>query len=675
MHRPEQPGLFGLRAGGRSSVLPIDRHFDVAFADEMARLESYNKHHYRPNTYMHKWWARRCGSTFRLILKHLVEDELLRDYYAPGGLEGAVILDPMMGGGTTLHEALRLGANVIGVDIDPIPVLQARATLSDVPLSRLEEGFATLQEALSARLAPLFHTACPHCQCEVPLRFMLYAARRHCACGPVLVADSTILRYEEDGATLRLCERCHAVTRDGANCACPPLPDRPPLVPKELTGCGECGERYQENTTIPYYRRYAPLVVVAACPTHGLFYEAPRAGDLRHLEAADARRSRLALGARAGFDVPSGLKSRDLLGRGVSSFIDLFSSRQLIYLEEAIRLLPRFEPLVRLNLALLVSTSLEFNSLLCGYKGVRRGERPGAIRHTFSYHAYAFPYTALENNLLYPQKASGTLEKLFHDRIRRARKWALRPRERRLTKKRRFSTIMGEREIGLEVADLAAFPVEKGGRFLLRQQSAASLPLPDDSVDFVVTDPPYYDSVQYSDLATFFRVWLQRLLPEGARWEYDFADSAVDPNGNGSGQYRDVLSRIFSECARVLRPAHGRLIFTFHNWKAQGWTALTLALQRAGFQLRSCYVVHSENPISVHINGLRALTHDAILVLALPPQSSPAGIQPRSWRRPGAIDKTESARFCEDCALLLGWLLQARLPEAEVARHWEEALR
>ena len=674
MHRPEQLGLFGLSAAGRSSSLPIDRLFDVAFADEIARLESYNKHHYRPNTYMHKWWARRCGSTFRLILKHLVEDETLRDYYAPGGLEGAVILDPMMGGGTTLHEALRLGANVIGVDIDPIPVLQARATLSDVPLSRLEEGFAILQEALSVRLAPLLQTACPHCDREVPLRFMLYAARRRCACGPVLVVDSTVLRYEEDGATVRLCDRCHAVTRGGANCACPPPPGRPPLVAKNRTACDDCGRGYEEDTTILYYRRYAPLVVVAACPTHGLFFVAPRSADLLQLEAADAQRSRLLPDARDAFDIPFGPKSRDLRGRGVVSFLELFSTRQLIYLEEAIRLLPRFEPLVRLNLALLVSTSLEFNSLLCGYKGVRRGERPGAIRHTFSYHAYSFPYTALENNLLYPQKSSGTLEKLFHDRIRRARKWAQRPRERRLTERRRFSTIVGEREIGAEVENVADFGIGKGGRFLLRQQSAASLPLPDDSVDYVVTDPPYYDSVQYSDLATFFRVWLQRLLPEGACWDYNLADSAVDPDGNGSGQYTEVLSDIFSECARVLRPGHGRLIFTFHNWKPQGWTALTLALQRADFQLRNCYVVHSENPISVHINGLRALTHDAILVLALPPHAGVGGASEKLWQRPAAIDKTESAVFCEDCALLLGWLLQADLPEAEVARTWAEAL-
>ena len=38
----------------------------------------------------------------------------------------------MRGGGTTLHEAIRLGANVVGADIDPIPILQARASLSDM---------------------------------------------------------------------------------------------------------------------------------------------------------------------------------------------------------------------------------------------------------------------------------------------------------------------------------------------------------------------------------------------------------------------------------------------------------------------------------------------------------------------------------------------------------------
>jgi putative DNA methylase len=96
--------------------LAIDRSFPEKFVDELSRREVYNKHLFRPNTYLHKWWARRCGSTFRAILKQFVPDRERREYYRPGGLEGKVVLDPMMGGGTTLHEAIRLGASVIGAD-------------------------------------------------------------------------------------------------------------------------------------------------------------------------------------------------------------------------------------------------------------------------------------------------------------------------------------------------------------------------------------------------------------------------------------------------------------------------------------------------------------------------------------------------------------------------------
>jgi putative DNA methylase len=113
-------------------AVPIDSSFPEDKVNELAQLECYNKHLFRPNTYLHKWWARRSGTTFRYILKQLVTESSLRDYYKPGGLEGVTVLDPMMGGGTTIHEAIRMGANVIGCDLDPIPVLQVRASLARV---------------------------------------------------------------------------------------------------------------------------------------------------------------------------------------------------------------------------------------------------------------------------------------------------------------------------------------------------------------------------------------------------------------------------------------------------------------------------------------------------------------------------------------------------------------
>ena len=679
-----------------NQLIPLDTDFDVAFANAIARLESYNKHHYRPNSYLHKWWARRCGSTFRLILKQLAADEAARDYYAPGGLAGKIILDPMMGGGTTLHEAIRLGANVIGADLDPIPVLQARASLTDIPLIELEQAYKRFERSLQAELNPYFLTNCPACGTAVPFRFVLYGLRRRCACGPVLVVDSLVVRQESNGSFIHICPHEHHILQDGQVISAAAAAARLPLVEKGNQVCGGCNGRYEDDLEQPFYARYEPLVVVGRCRqrhcAQTLFFKAPDWLDREAVQRADEARAALPLDP-ANFLVEPGRKSVHLQRRGVDHYLDLFSSRQLLYLEAARRHLPEFEPAIRLNLALLVSTSLEFNAMLCGYKGKGK-RRAGAIRHVFAHHAYSFPYTAVENNPVYYRQSSGTLAKLFHARIRRGRQWAQSPRERVVSSQysvdsnqKRFVEIEGEVDMGQEVSDVADLGTGSR-RFLLLQGSSTALGLADKSVDFIVTDPPYFDSVQYSDLAAFFRVWLRQLLPDAAEWGYDVAESAVDPHKlDRESRYAELLTGIFKECGRVLGE-NGRFIFTFHHWNPKAWAALTYALRQADFRLVNHYVVHAENPISVHINNMKALVHDAILVLtprgvqysASDPRSSVLG--PQSVVReetavapPPPVDQTESEAFCRDCAAHLGWLLdQPELTRTDIQTHWRAIL-
>jgi putative DNA methylase len=655
--------------------LPIDDKFDVELANKLARLESYNKHLYRPNTYLHKWWARRCGSTFRLLLKYLAKDESRRDYYSPGGLEGKIVLDPMMGGGTTLHEAIRLGANVIGVDLDPIPILQARASLSDVPLADLEAAFESFHEGLATRLNGFFKTTCYEDGTVVPLRFILYGLRRYCACGEAVFVDSFVLQRKTDGTTTRLCPECREVILAKQPCNCEQTQSMPPLREKGTDRCPDCDSSYNDDLSVPFHARYTPLVIVSQCGSHGLLYRSLSDSDKALIAEANVRRGSLDFGSE--LKVHAGPKSSDLLRRHIYSYLDLFSSRQLIYLHCATELLANYEGQVRIHLALLVSTSMEFNSMLCGYKGSSM-RRPGAIRHTFSHHAYSFPYTALENNPLNHRRASGTLQKLFHDRVRRARKWAALPRERRVEGEEiSVVGIDGEVDIGTEVSKV--MEVAHGSRrFYLMQGSSTSLELADDSVDYVVTDPPYFDSVQYSDLSAFFRVWLALLLPDedklGIEWNYDVSYSAVSPpSGNSQSKlersYIALMTSIAQECARVLRKKSGRFIFSFHHWSPKGWAAITIALKQAEFRLVNRFVVHSENPVSVHVANLKALMDDAILVLA-PAEAMIA----RNWPHPGAIDTADSARFCEECATLLGWMLERTLSNEEIDRLWEQAL-
>lgn len=652
--------------------LGIDATFPQATANALAQQEAYNKHLFRPNTYLHKWWARRCGSTFRFILKQFVADPAYRDYYAPGGLEGRVVLDPMMGGGTTLHEAIRLGASVVGVDIDPVPVAQVRAALSPLELADLRRAFRAFFEAVYAEIGALFQTECPICAATVDANYTLHGLHKRCACGDVVQIDQYDLRHEPD-CVLRIHPETWQITDDVS--VLPKSVVRPRLIPKTEKICPTCGEKYRELLETPFYARYVPFAVVGNCEQHGLFFRSPGDADIERIAQAENRRATLDFGPPEAFAVANGPKSRDLVRHGVHSYLDVFSTRQLLYLDAAIRYFNdptvTLPDAIRLNLALLVSTSLEFNAMLCGYKGWF-ARRPGAIRHVFTLHAYGLPYTALENNPLNRRTSSGNLQLLFHDRLERGRVWAASPVERRVKPdgKTQLVHIHGEWDGGIEVFNQADLSTQQQ-TFWLLHRDARDLPLKAQSVDFIVTDPPYYDSVQYSDLAAFFRVWLARLLPGVLEWDYDTVHSAVAPQSTADDTgFMRVLGGIFRECARVLKPEIGRLVFTFHHWDPHAWAELTLALREAGFRLLNRYVVFSENPISVHINNLNAIKHDTILVLALCDATLASRWQPLS-----CIPTDDSEHFCRDCGAALGWLLDSEFSPEKIRQTWQTLIQ
>ena len=166
-------------------------------------------------------------------------------------------------------------------------------------------------------------------------------------------------------------------------------------------------------------------------------------------------------------------------------------------------------------------------------------------------------------------------------------------------------------------------------------------------------------------------MWLTRLLPDEAEWNYDESDSAVATKATaGVSNFMRVLAGIFTECGRVLRKQTGRMVFTFHHWDPSAWAELTLALKSAGFRLMNAYVVYSEHPISVHIRNLNSIRHDSVLVFALDGNGSSA-----PWVPVAAIDTNNSETFCRQCGATLGWLLESTFSPAEVRAIWKSLIR
>lgn len=138
--------------------------------------------------------------------------------------------------------------------------------------------------------------------------------------------------------------------------------------------------------------------------------------------------------------------------------------------------------------------------------------------------------------------------------------------------------------------------LEPGSTYLSCGDSAVT-DLPDQSVDLVVTDPPFFDNVHYSELADFFFVW-QHLY-----FGSESLCGVCSTRHNGEVQdvdakaFAEKLKRVFSECRRVLRD-DGLLVFSYHHSREEGWSALAEAVMCAGFTIVQSHPIKAEMSVA-----------------------------------------------------------------------------
>ena len=129
---------------------------------------------------------------------------------------------------------------------------------------------------------------------------------------------------------------------------------------------------------------------------------------------------------------------------------------------------------------------------------------------------------------------------------------------------------------GLKKTMPPSFVRHQGSGCITTAGTTASLGLPDDSVDYVFTDPPFGENIYYADLNFLVESW-HRVLTNAA------PEAIVDRfKGKGLPEYQRLMQRCFEEYRRVLKP--GRWItIVFHNSRNAVWTAIQEALLAAGF--------------------------------------------------------------------------------------------
>jgi adenine-specific DNA methylase len=608
----------------------LERGIPLIWVNRLARFETWNKHNYRPPNYIHKWWARRPGTVFRTILLGIFGNDNLQELYYNGGRFDKVVYDPFMGAGTAIIEANRLGCKAIGVDINPVAWFITKKALERVDVSALDQAYMRLSSTVGNKIRGFYRTHCPICGEKCDAKFYLWVKIAMCSrCKTTIrLYNDYLIRSGLKSDTV-ICPRCYNVftIRHGAKAKCPDC--KAEFDPRERfvkKGCFTCPSCRETEKVIDVIRRMGgPLdqvisCVVLECPVHGLQLKQPDKYDLLLYQdiKSEFERSRDGLLIPTQY-IPTGLKTDDLLRMGYRYWYQLFSERQLLSLSKLLRAILELEEHLTEFMLIAFSGSLEFNNMLCSYKGVDI-RRAGAVRPIFSHHAFIQTLEPLENNLWGPEKDSGTFPHIYKYRVRRAKLYCERPEERVITYSGAVEkkTVTGERIEGIIGSEFQDLDSGKANVLLLCQDSRR-VELPPASVDAVVTDPPYFDNIQYSELSNFFYVWLRIALKDKyAEFEPELipAEDEIVKNlraGKDSEFFQHGLTEVFKKCNSFLKK-DGVLVFTFHHRDEEAWSTIFKSIIDSGFYVSVTYPVYSEMAISVHIKGQEAVKYDTIVV-------------------------------------------------------------
>ncbi len=186
----------------------------------------------------------------------------------------------------------------------------------------------------------------------------------------------------------------------------------------------------------------------------------------------------------------------------------------------------------------------------------------------------------------------------------------------------------GRGEDGVEV------PLEKGdlggSNFNIAMTSADSLfHLADRSIDAIITDPPYYATLQYAELSDFFYVWMKRTLGdvfpdlflmeltdkdrEAVANPSRFRNMGEPPDVLANRDYEAKMAMAFGEYYRVLRD-DGVMTVQFNHKDSGAWDVLAKSLIDAGFEITASWAVSTENPQNLHQAQKNSVSSTVLLV-------------------------------------------------------------
>jgi putative DNA methylase len=551
-----------------------------------------------------------------------------------GAPEGSrpLVVDPFAGGGAIPLEALRVGADAFASDLNPVAVLLNRVVLDYIPRygQRLADEVrkwgdwvkvqADIQLAEfyprdpdgSTPMAYLWARTIlcegPGCGAELPLLRGLWLAKKSKSQkSGRSVALRLVPQVEEKRIDFEILHEAKpsevaegTVRRGSATCLVCGFTTPVTSVRRQL-------KERRGGTSVPRMI----CVVTTRHDQRGRSYRLPTEHDLIAVEKARVELARrtaqdgaeLSLVPDERLDI-RGIRHTSSMIYGLEQWRDYFTPRQALALTSLIRLIQEvgekmasandviFASAVQTCLSLNFDRVADLSNSLCGWKLDMQ-----CPTHLFARQAIPMVWDFCES--VCTSESSGS--------------WSV--------MNKRFSDTLAA--IGSDWRIGSA-----------KQANAIEHPLPDNSADALITDPPYYDSVPYSHLSDFFYVWLRRSLakihPDLFRNQEVPKDEeiVVDRPHELSHSKKDVafyerqLSRAFADGRRVLR-AGGIGIIVFASKSTASWEAILQAIVDAGWVITGSWPIDTEMEARVAAQGQARLASSVHLVAR--PRENPDG--------------------------------------------------
>ncbi len=654
--------------------LPIERGFPIERVNEIAEKEGRAKMYYRPIYTMHKWWARRLGCVFRSISLYTLldnpqkvevfepgyEDETLagwgdknRDqldvasliervdmsnpeslwelYSKDVRVEDKKILDPFMGGGTSLVEASRFGAEVVGNDLNPVAwfITKKQLEAGQTKVEDLEASFKQIKDEVADEITQYYKTPCPNGDHHADVMYNFWVKELDCvSCGHTvpLFNDHRLAagRYEHDDQDVVVCPDCDEVVyvddykeeSSCSNCGFNWTPKEGNTSRGGKYICSDCGQKYGIVDAIDEQdgydtRLYATEYYCSVCDDEGKSksecksYKKASSADFELLKSA--RKEWMSSDRLREYvpsdEIPEGaitaasnISGNDLFQHKYENWTDMFNQRQLLCLATLLESIDKVENQnVREFLLLSFSESLNYNTMMNVYN-------PNYNKNTniFKNNSFAPPTEPIENNLWGTKYGTGSFSSMW-EMVKKGVKYAASPTERYVEegetlKSEEFSKSIGE-DTEVVQGDMRNLDYE-------------------DEFDAVITDPPYYDNIIYSEVSDYFYVWQKILLKD----EYPGFDQDKTPRTESivtnpylektAEDFESELGQAFSVIKRALKD-EGTLTFTYHHSDSESWGELLESLCNVGFEVTATY------PITADINkfiGGESVSFDIVVV-------------------------------------------------------------